>query len=297
MSAATTSIQFVELHRDQTRAAWLDGHRHAFEFFGGVPRIVVPDNPKALIWDHRHDVVLDPSYQEFAAHYHVAVVPARPGRPRDKAKVENHVLLAERWIAAPLRQTRLVGWTVAQARVRERLQQLNARPFQRLPGSRVQLFQDDERAALQPLPATPYEFGEWRPATVSRDDPIHLGAVADRVPFTLVGAVVDVRVSATRVAIVHPHQRVASHPRADRPGTYRTLPEHMPPHHRAVHAGWSRDRLLERAAAVGPATRQLIETILARAVIPEPVDTRCRGLLRLAEPDGATVFERTAERA
>ena len=195
---------FVALHRDQTRASWIAGHRDAFAYFGGVPRLVVPDNPKPLVLDTRHDVVLDPRYQEMAAPYHVGIVPARVRKPKDKAKGEGHVLIAERAILAPLRHEPLAGWGRAQERVAALTDALNTRPFQALAGSRRTLFEADERAALQPLPATHSGYGAWRfGLTVGRDYPIHLEHAAYSVPWRWVGEVVDARLTSLTVEIFH----------------------------------------------------------------------------------------------
>ena len=293
-----SNLTFVALHPDQTRASWIAGHRAAFEYFGGVPRLVVPDNPKPLVLDTHHDVVLDPSYQEMAGHDHVGIVPARVRKPRDKSKVEGHVLITERAILAPLRHERLHGWGRAQERVAALTDALNTRPFQALAGSRRTLFEADERGALQSLPPTPYVYGEWRfGLTVGRDYHIHLQHAAYSVPWRLVGDVVDARLTSLTVEIFHQHQLVATHPRATRRGQYATRDAHLPPHHAAVRQGWSPAYFQNRAAAIGPETRRLVTTLLERAVQPEQVYTRCRGLLRLAETYGAAVLEQAAQRA
>jgi len=177
-----SNYTFAELHPQQTTAWWMTGHVHALEYFGGVPKIIVPDNPKPLVSQvERFEVQLNRSYQEFAAHYGVAIVPARPRKPRDKAPVEAAVLLVERWILAALRHERFVGWDQAQQRVRHLLDRLNARPFHKGAGSRRTLW-EEERRALAPLPATLYQYAEWRTATVHRDDHVAGDRHYDRVP-------------------------------------------------------------------------------------------------------------------
>lgn len=295
---AYSHFTFIDLHRDQTRASWLDGHRRAFEYFGGVPRMVVPDNPKALVTDRHHDVVLDPSYEALGRHYHVGIVPARPRRPTDKAKAENHVLHAERWILGPLRDERLMGWAAARARVHALREHFNDRPFQRIPGTRRGLFRAEERPALQPLPAVPYTLDEWRvDALVAPHYHIQWDRCDYSVPYPLVGERLTARRTATLVEIFHDGQVVATHPRATTPGTYRTLEAHMPPAHVAVRRGWSPQYFLDQATRVGPTTRQLVATLLERAVIPEQQYPRCRGLLRLAEQFSPAVLEQAAQQA
>jgi transposase len=295
---AYSNFTFIDLHRDQTRASWLDGHRRAFEYFGGVPRMVVPDNPKALVWDRQHDVVLDPSYAALGRHYHVGIVPARPRRPTDKAKAENHVLHAERWILAPLRDERLVGWAAARARVHALRDAFNDRPFQKLPTTRRALFLAEERATLHPLPADPYVLDEWRvDALVAPHYHIAWDGGYYSVPYALVGARVTARRTATLVEIYHDGQLVATHARVTTPGTYRTAEAHLPPAHAAVRQGVTPTAWLERAAAIGPTTRQLVAALLERAVIPEQQYPRCRGILHLAEQFSPAVLERAAARA
>jgi len=295
-----SNYTFLELHPDETRASWIQGHQHAFAFFGGVPRIVVPDNPRALIRDRQRDVVLDPTYQEMAAHYHVGVVPARPRHPRDKAKVETGVKIAERAVLGPLETQEvgpLVGWTAAQHYVAMQRDRLNQIPFQKLPGSRWSWFDQDERPRLQPLPAHPFEDGDWRDATVYPHYHIIVDKCYYSVPFHLVGQIVQVRVTANTVEIFADHQRVASHLRAVRPGTYHTVRDHMPPHHQAMAHGWSPEAFLQQARQIGPTWARLFDTLLQRAPVPEQMYPRLRGLVRLHDQFAPTVLEQAAERA
>lgn len=169
---ADSHFPFLDLHRDPTRASWLDGHRRAFASCGGVPRRVVPDNPQALVTDRPHDVVRDPSSEAWGRPYPVGIVPARPRRPTDQAKAENHVLHAERWILGPLRDEHRMGWAAARARVHALREPFNDRPFQRIPGTRRALFRAAERPAWHPLPAVPYTLDAWRvDALVAPHDP------------------------------------------------------------------------------------------------------------------------------
>lgn len=287
---------FVGVYPDQTLASWIRGHVDAFTAFEGVPRMVVPDNPRALVTDARGDIVLNPTYQALGEHYHCGLVPARVRKPKDKAKAENHVLLAERWILMALRHDRITSIADAQSRVSALNARLNDRPFQKWPGTRREWWRE-EHAQLQPLPATPFTYAIIRMAKVGPDYHVHVDRSAYSVPHTLVGKTVEVRMSALTVECFANGQRVASHPRAMRPGYWSTHREHMPPHHQAVQQGWSRETFVRRAQQIGPATTQLIETILNRASIPEQVYTRCRGILRLARDFTPVVVEEAAQRA
>lgn len=291
-----SNYTFAELHPQQTTAWWITGHVHALEYFGGVPKLIVPDNPKPLVSHvERFEVQLNRSYQEFAAHYGVAIVPARPRKPRDKAPVEAAVLLVERWILAALRHERFVGWDHAQQRVRELLDRLNQRPFQKWAGSRRTLW-EEERRALAPLPATPYQYAEWRTATVHRDYHVEVDRCYYSVPYSLVGQRLEIRVTATQVECFHAGERVASHPR-DPQTRWHTRPEHMPPHHQAVQQGWDPAYFRRRAAAIGPHTQQLIDTCLRRATVPQQVFRRCHGILSLAQRYSPAIVEAAAQRA
>ena len=292
-----SNYTFVDLHPQQTTPWWIRGHVDAFAYFGGVPKIVVPDNPKPLVTHvERFDAILNRTYQAFAAHYSVAIVPARPRKPRDKAAAEAGVLLAERRILAKLRHERLVGWDGARERVRQLLDALNAHPFQKLEGSRRSWWEQEERAALAPLPAERFEDEAWRVATVHRDYHIEVDRRYYSVPYRLVGAKVDVRITATLVECFHDHVRVASHPRITT-DHWHTLPEHMPPAHRAMTQDWNAESFQRRAGQIGPHTARLITTILDRAQIPEQFFRRCQGILGLARTYSPTVLEQAAQRA
>jgi len=157
-----SNLTWAEPVLDQTLPTWLGCHVRAFEFFGGVTEIVVPDNPKtAVARTHLYEPEINPAYAELARHYGVAVIPARPRKPRDKAKVEQGVLLAERWILACLRNQVFYSLEEARAAVRKLVDKLNDRPMRRLKRSRRQLFDELERGKLNPLPEKPYELAQW----------------------------------------------------------------------------------------------------------------------------------------
>ncbi|AEJ40125.1 transposase subunit [Sulfobacillus acidophilus TPY] len=289
---------FVEVHRDLSAASWIPGHVHALEYFGGVPRLIVPDNPKAgVIQENWYEPRLHPTYQEWADHYGCAILPARVRKPRDKAKVEAAVLLVERWILAVLRHERFTSFGQAQARVAELNAQLNQRPFKKWSGSRQSVFDADDRPALRPLPPTAYEFGEWRQAKVHKDYPIQGDRAFYRVPTRWVGSTVDVRVTATTVECFQDHERIASHPRIWQPGARSTHPDHLPPAHRAWAAGITPEALITRAEAIGPHTRTLVVGILTRGGVPEQIYRRCLGILDCAKTYGPAILEEAANRA
>ena len=168
--AGASSYLYAEAFPSQELLYWVTGHVHAFEFLGGCPQIVVCDNLRSGVTrPHRYEPEVNLTFAEMAAHYGVAVIPARAYKPRDKAKAESGVLIAERWIIARLRNRRFCSLGEANAAIGECVAEINARPFKKLDGSRASLFESLERPALRPLPARRYEYATWRTARVNID--------------------------------------------------------------------------------------------------------------------------------
>jgi transposase len=260
-----SSYTYAEATRDQQLEAWIQAHIHALEFFGGVPTLAVPDNTKtAVMRACRYDPDLNPTYQDFAVHYGMGVVPARPYKPRDKAKVESGVQVVERWSSAALRNRKFFSLAELNQAIRELLVRLNERPFRKRDGSRAGLFQSLEKPALAPLPAERFDMSQWARATVNIDYHVAFDRNFYSVPHTLVQQVVDVRSTPTTVEIFHRGQRIASHVRG-------------------------RER--------GPHTAELFERILSEKPHPEMGYRSCLGIIRLAQQYSAERMEAAAERA
>ena len=267
------------------------------EFFGGVPRLLVPDNPRTGVSRAcRYDPDLNPTYQEMAMHYGVGVVPARPYRPRDKAKVEVGVQIVERWIVAALRHRQFFRLEDLNHAIRELLERLNQRPFRKRDGSRASLFASLERSALRPLPAEPFDMSQWSRARVNIDYHIAFDANLYSVPYTLVQEPVEVRATPTTVEIFHKGQRVASHLRGRGREQVVTQREHRPKSHQA-HLEWTPSRMVNWAEQIGPHTARLFERILAEKPHPEMGYRSCLGIIRLAEQYSAGRMEAAADRA
>jgi transposase len=293
-----SSYTFAEVHEDQTLRSWIRGHVHAFEFFQGVPAALVPDNLKAAVKKACfYEPDLNPTYQELAEHYGAVILPARPRKPRDKAKVENAVQQVERWILAPLRHQRFFSRAEANHAIQERLRWLNNRPFAKLAGSRRSLYEELDRPALQPLPARRYEPAEWK-AQVGVNIDYHLEFAGHyySVPYHLTGKRVDVRATTTTIECFHRQRRVASHRRSTRPGQFTTDPAHRPKAHQR-YGEWSPSRLIHWAETVGPRTARVVETILRRKPHPEQGYRTCLGILRLAKRYGGDRLEHACHRA
>ena len=276
---------------------WIGSHVRAFEFFGACPEIVVPDNWKTGVSRAcRYEPDLNQTYAEMARHYGVAIIPARPAKPRDKAKVEQGVLLAERWIIAALRHRTFFDLGSLNQAIVELRDRLNHRPFKKREGCRWDLFCQLDRPALRPLPAQPYCFGDWKTLRVNIDYHVELERHYYSVPYQLIGQQVDARWTAATVEIFHRGLRVASHARSTVPYQATTQDGHRPKSHRA-HLEWTPSRMIEWAATTGPATAKLVETILASKPHPEAGYRSCLGVIRLGKTYSLQRLEAAARRA
>ncbi len=277
---------------------WIEGHVKALEFIGGVPLIVVPDQPRVAVKQPcRYEPETNLTYRDFASHYDVTIIPARPGKPRDKAKAEVGVLLVERWIIAALRNRTFFSLKEINEAIALLLEKLNSRPMRKLRRSRKELFLELDRPALRPLPPTRYEYADWKIARVNLDYHVEYEKNYYSVPFQLAHEEVVVRAATKAVEFFFRTKRVASHallpPRAHK---YSTLLEHMPRAHRE-HAEWSPSRLIDWGKKVGPSTAQLIERILQERPHPEQGYRACLGILRLGKRFSEERLEKACARA
>jgi transposase len=291
-----SSYTYAEATLTQTLPDWIGAHARALAFFGGVPRQIVPDNPKVgVIKANWHEPGLNPTYQDFASHYGTAILPARPRKPRDKAKVEVGVQVVERWILARLRNQRFFSLAELNGAIRTLLDALNGQPMRRLGVSRRQLFEELDRPALAALPAEPYVYAEWRQRRVGLDYHVDIDGHYYSVPHHLVRQQVEARITDRTVELFHRGQRVACHLLGGARGRHTTQAEHMPSSHRR-HAGWTHERLLREAAAIGPDTATLVEVILRSRPHPEQGFRACLGILRLARQYGTERLEAACRR-
>jgi transposase len=290
-------LTYAEATWTQSMPDWVGAHGRCFVYLGGVPELLVPDCLKSAVTKAcRYDPKLNRTYEEMAGHYGTAILPARPRHPKDKAPAENGVLLVQRWILAKLRNQSFFSLAELNAAIAVLLEDLNARPFKRLPGSRRSLFDEIERGALRRLPSEPYAYGEWTNARVGIDYHVDLGGHFYSVPHRLVRRGVEARLTESIVAIFHGGARVASHPRSHRVGEHSTLPEHMPKAHRE-HSEWTPARLLAWAGECGPSTREVIAHTLEHKPHPEHGYRVCLGLKRLAKRYGEDRLEAACRRS
>ena len=291
-----SNLTYADATYTQRGPDWIASHVRALEYFGGVPVALVPDQLKSGVSRAcLYEPGVQRTYEELAQHYGTTVLPARPAHPRDKAKVEVAVQIAQRWLLARIRDEVFHSLGELNARLRELLDDLNGRMMRRYGKSRRDLFEQMERAALRPLPSARFEYADWLKARVNIDYHVAVDGHLYSVPFRLVHEEVEVRLAADVVEILHGRSRVAAHQRSYARG-FTTLAEHMPSVHRA-HAEWTPSRILEWAGKVGAATRELCEAILADRPHPEQGFRSCLGILRLGKRYGDVRLDAACNRA
>lgn len=288
---------YAEALRSQELEHWVNAHAHCFSFLGGVPAMVVSDNLKSAVTKaSRYEPDLNATYQEMAAHYGTAIIPARPYRPRDKAKVEVGVLIVERWIMARLRKERFTNLGDLNEAIGALVEVANLKPFKKLEGSRASVFADIDRPALRALPESPYEFASWRRAKVNIDYHVEVERHYYSVPYRLARDVVEVRLTATTVEVFAKNHRVAAHLRRYDKGRHSTHAAHMPDSHRR-YLEWTPGRIVAWAQKNGPSTGAFIDELLTSRPHPEQGFRSALGVMGLAKKYGPQRLEAACERA
>lgn len=292
-----SSYTYAEAFENEKSPAWIAGHIHAFEYFGGVTEIVVPDNPKTGVTKADfYEPDINPTYRDWADHFGVVVIPARPRKPKDKAKVEAAVRVTGEWILARLRNVTFFSLNELNAAIWELLVALNERPFQKRPGSRKEVYEEQEKLALSPLPVESFELATWKKARVAPDYHVEVDGHYYSVPFTLVKQRVEVRLSATMVKVFHRNRLVASHRRESQKGFHTTCSEHMPAHHRQL-TGWTPERFRNWASRFGDSVCEFVDELMVRRAHPELAYRSCFGVLRLEREYGAERLNAACRRA
>jgi transposase len=293
-----SNFTYSEATWTQGLADWIGAHTRAFAAIGGVPHLIVPDNTKvAVIKACKYDPQINRTYAEMATHYDTAILPARPRRPRDKAKVELGVLLVERWLLGRLRNRTFFSLAEVNAAIAEFLTRLNEeRPIRRLGATRRKLLEELDRPTLKPLPVEPYVFAEWRVRRVGIDYHVEVEGHYYSVPYRFVGIEIDARITTRTVELFANGERIAVHQRMSGNHKHTTVPDHMPSSHRR-YADWTIDRIRHDAARIGPTTAALCELILEHKRHPEQGFRSCVGIIRLAKSFGAKRLEAAASRA
>jgi transposase len=291
-----SNYTYAEARFSEALPDWIGAHVNALAFLGGVPKAIVCDNLKAGVTTaSRYEPSVNRTYLDLAAHYGTTIMPARPRKPRDKAKVEAAVLIVQRWILARLRDRRFFSLFELNAAIRALVEDLNGRLMRKLGASRREFFHTLDRPALGRLPAEPYQYAEWRQARVAPDYHVEVQKHFYSVPFRLIRQVVEVRTTEATVEVFHRGVRVASHARSPAKYRHTTIPEHMPSAHRR-HAFWTPARLLAAADMIGPSTVALCEAIMRARPHPEQGFRSCLGILSLARAYGPVRLEAACRR-
>jgi len=292
-----SNYTYAEGSFTQKKQEWIMSHVRAFEYFGCVPKITVPDNLKSGVTKAcRYEPDINPSYLDLARHYNTTVIPARPYQAKDKAKVEAGVLVAQRWILACLRNRRFYSLAELNQAIGELLDKLNNRQMQRLRRSRKEMFETLDKPAALPLPERRYEYADWKKARVNIDYHIETESHYYSVPYQLVHQPVDVRITAGAIEIFSKGRRQASHVRSFVKYAYTTLDEHMPESHRKYRE-WTPSKILDWAEKTGPCTRELAREIIESRKHPEQAYRSCLGILRLEKHYPKERIENASKRA
>jgi transposase len=292
-----SNYTYAEATWSQALPDWIGSHQRTFSFLGGVPEIVVPDNLKSGVSRAcLYDPDLNPTYQDMAEHYGIAVIPARIRAPKDKAKVEIGVLVVERWILAALRNRTFFSLNELNQAIRKLLIRLNDRPFRKLPGCRKELFTALDQPALRALPGSTYTYAEWKKVRVHIDYHVEVGRHYYSVPYALIKKQLDARITDHTVECFYQNQRVASHVRSHLQGGHSTVREHMPKSHQQYSA-WSPARFIQWAEKIGPSTAGVITQALSSRRHPQQSYRTCLGILRLEKSYGDQRLEAACGRA
>ena len=293
-----SSLSFACASWTETLPDWIDAHVQAFGYFGGAARLLVPDNPKvAVIKACFYDPQINRTYGDMAAHYGTALLPARPRRPRDKAKVEAAVRIVERWLLGSLRNRRFHSLAEVNAAIGELLRQLNDQRVLRYVGrTRRQLFEEIDAPRLISLPAEAYVFAQWSLRKVGLDYHVELAGHFYSVPHRHARATVEARLTPRTVEVFLKGERIAAHMRGSGDGKHTTIAEHMPSSHRR-YGDWNIERINREALAIGSSTALLCQMILEHRPHPEQGFRSCLGIVRLAKAFGPVRVEAACERA
>lgn len=292
-----SSYTYAEATWTQQLADWISSHIRMLEFFGGAPSLLVPDNLKSGVTKASlYEPVINRTYADLATHYDTAIIPARPKKPKDKAKVEAGVQIVQRWIVARLRKRRFHSLAELNAAIREELVKLNAKVTRHLRASRRELFERLDKPALKPLPVAAYEYAEWQERRAGLDYHVEIDKHYYSVPYQLLKQKLWARIAARTVEIFHQNQRVASHVRTSGNRGHTTVAEHMPQSHRQ-YAGLTPAELKRQATRIGPNTSALVELVLDGKTHPEQGFRTCLGIVRLAKPHGRDALEAACLRA
>ena len=288
---------YAEAFPDMKSNHWIEAHIHAYSFFGGVTRILVPDNLKTgVIKNTRTELILNRSYHEMAEHYGTAIIPARPVKPKDKPNAEGTVKVLETWILAALRNRKFFTFDELNKAIHEKLEEFNAKPFQKKKGSRLSAFIEEEKDFLMPLPASPYETAVWSTATIQPDYLIKIGDCKYSVPYEFIGKKVDIRATENSIEVFYHNNRIASHVRRPYSPEPIYVPEHMPENHRKF-LEYNTDSFLDWGKNVGCSTLIVVKHFLYMHKVEQQGYKSCASLMKLADRYGTKRLENACIKA
>ncbi|SFM18536.1 IS21 family transposase [Salibacterium qingdaonense] len=293
-----SQLSYVEGSLSMDLAAWIKLHQRAFAYMGGVTQIIVPDNLKTGVTKHTFkELVLNQTYEDMARHYQSVIIPARVRAPKDKASVESSVNTVSTWIIASLRNSQCFTLEELNQEIHQKLEAFNHRPFTKKEGSRWSAFMEEEKFALSPLPAKPYQMAEWRTAKVQPDYHISVKSMFYSVPYDYIRKQVDVRVSDTAVEVYFHHMRIASHPTLyGKYGQYSTLADHMPAHHKQ-YAEQTPAEALDWATKIGEYTLRVVTYLLDSYTIEKQAMKSIFALKKLERTYSVQEIERACHMA
>lgn len=293
-----SQLAYVEAFLSQNQECWITAHVNAYKYFGGVTRILVPDNLKTgVVHSSWYSPVINKSYHEMAEHYGTAVIPARVRKPKDKPNAEGAVGIISTWIIAALRNQKFFSLRELNQAIHEKLEEFNKKPFQRKPGSRLSVFLDEEKASLLPLPKVPFELAVWKVATVQFNYHIAVEKMNYSIPYEYIKHKVDVRLTSKVVEVFFNNHRICSHPRLHgRPGQYSTVTAHMPEDHKK-YIEWNAERFKSWAKSIGENTAVVVNAILSSFRVEQQGYKSCMGLLKLADKYSVSRLEAACQKA
>lgn len=294
----SSQYAYVEAFLSQNQECWTTAHIHAYAFFGGVTKVLIPDNLKTGVekasW---YTPTINKTYHELAEHYGTVVLPARVRKPKDKASVEGTVGIISTWIIASLRNQQFFSLVELNEAIHNKLNEFNEKPFQKKSGSRLSVFLEEEKPFLLPLPTKPYELATWRVATVQFNYHITVDKMHYSVPYEYIKHKVDVRLTSRVLEVFFNNHRICSHPRLHgKDGQYSTLVDHMPLEHQK-YTTWNAERFETWAAKLGPNTSVVVKTILTQHRVEQQGYRSCMALLKLADKYSAERVESACKKA
>jgi len=289
---------YVEAFLSQNLESWICAHTNMFQFFGGATRMLIPDNLKTGVetasW---YSPVINKTYHEMSEHYNTAVIPARVRKPKDKATVEGSVGIVSTWIIAALRKQKFFTLEELNFSIRGKLTDMNRNPFQKKEGCRLNVFIEEEKSMLLPLPSTPYELATWKVATVQLNYHISVEKMHYSVPYEYIKHLVDVRVTKNVIEIFYNNHRISSHKRIyGYLGQYSTIEEHMPQNHQN-YVQWDAQRFIRWAENIGPNTVVTVKAILASHKVEQQSYRSCLALLKFADKYSVNRLESACKKA